>query len=250
MPEPASRSLLPPSWAVPDAFRRRLGEQSGRQRIMEADGHLLLVLHAPPSPDVQTREGRIYWRDAVGAWTPAGVAPSQPGVGQLLAEYEKAIERLQQAEDDAVTARQYFELLNWLNPLVRSARNLHEALQAGREAVPNDRQLLLWRDRAYAISRSADLLHNDAKNALDFAVAERAEEEAESSRRALSAAYRLNILVACFFPIATMAAIFGVNLRHGLEGYDKVHAPYPLIAILGVGLLLGLFLTTFINRKP
>ena len=250
MPEPVSRSLLPPSWAVPDVFRRRLGDQSGRQRIMEAEGHLLLVLHAPPSPDVQTREGRIFWRDANGTWTPAGAAPSQPGVGQLLTQYEKAIEKLQQAEDDAVTARQYFELLNWLNPLVRSARNLHEALQAGREAVPDDRQLLLWRDRAYAISRSAELLHNDAKNALDFAVAERAEQEAESSRRGLTAAHRLNILVACFFPIATMAAIFGVNLRHGLEGYDKMYAPYPLIAILGGGLLLGLILTTFINRKP
>jgi hypothetical protein len=250
MPEPVSRSLLPPSWAVPDVFRRRLGEQSGRQRIMEHEGHLLLVLHAPPSPDVQTREGRFFWRDANGAWTPAGTAPSQPGVGQLLTQYEKTIEKLQQAEDDAVTARQYFELLNWLNPLVRSARNLHEALQAGREAVPDDRQLLLWRDRAYAISRSADLLHNDAKNALDFAVAERAEQEAESSRRGLTAAHRLNILVACFFPIATMAAVFGVNLRHGLEGYDKQYAPYPLIAILSGGLLLGLVLTTFINRKP
>lgn len=167
----------------------------------------------------------------------------------MLGQYEKAIEKLQQAEDAAVSARQYFELLNALNPLVRSARNLHDALQEGREAASNDRQLLLWRDRAYAISRSADLLHNDAKNALDFAVAERAEQEAESSRRALTAAYRLNILVACFFPIATLAAIFGVNLRHGLEGYDAAHAPYPLLLVLGVGLVLGLILTGFINRK-
>jgi hypothetical protein len=250
MPEPMTRSLLPSGWAVPDVFRRRLGEQAGRQRIMEADGHLLLVLHAPPSPDVQTREGRFFWRDATGAWTPAGTSPSQPGVGQLLAEYEKSIELLQQAEDDAVTARQYFELLNRLNPLVRAARHLHETLQEGREAVPNDRQLLLWRDRAYTISRSAELLHNDAKNALDFAVAQRAEEEAEASRRALTAAHRLNILVACFFPIATMAAIFGVNLRHGLEEYDRLYAPLPLVAILGGGLLLGLILTTFINRRP
>jgi hypothetical protein len=250
MPEPTSRSLLPAGWAVPDVFRRRLGEQPGRQRAMEAEGHLLLVLHAPPSPDSQTRQGRFFWRDATGTWTPAGSAPSQPGVGQLLTEYEKAIERLQQAEDEASTARQYFDLLNRLNPLVRSARNLHEAIQDGREAAPNDRQLLLWRDRAYAISRSAELLHNDAKNALDFAVAERAEQELESSRRALSAAYRLNILVACFFPIATMAAIFGVNLRHGLEPYDAEYAPYPLLAILACGLLLGLILTAFINRKP
>jgi hypothetical protein len=250
MPAPTTRSLLPANWAVPDVFRRRLGEESGRQRTMHADGHLLLVLHAPPSPDTLTREGRIFWRDASGTWTPPGTAPSQPGVGQLLAEYEKTIAKLQQAEDEAVTARDYFDLLNRLNPLARAARNLHDALQEGREAVPNDRQLLLWRDRAYAISRSAELLQSDAKNALDFAVAERAEQEVESSRRALSAAYRLNILVACFFPIATLAAIFGVNFRHGLEPYDETYAPYPLLAILGGGLLLGLILTAFINRKP
>lgn len=250
MPEPTTRSLLPASWAVPDAFRRRLGEQSGRQRAMQTDGHLLLVLHSPPSPDSPHREGRFFWRDATGAWTPPGTAPSQPGVGQLLAEYEKTIEKLQQSEDEAVTARDYFNLLNRLNPLVRSSRNLHEALQEGREAAPNDRQLLLWRDRAYAISRSAELLQNDAKNALDFAVAERAEQEAESSRHQLAAAYRLNILVAIFFPIATLAAIFGVNLRHGLESYDQSYAPYPLLFLLGGGLLVGLILTAMIARKP
>lgn len=251
MPEPAPRSsLLPAAWAVPDVFRRRLGEQAGRQRAMHEEGHLLLVLHAPPSPDSPAREGQFFWRDAAGNWTPPGTAPSQPGVPQLLTEYEKAIERLQDAEDNASSARDYFELLNRLNPLVRAARNMYATLQDGREAVPNDRQLLLWRDRAYTISRSAELLHNDAKNALDFAVAERAEQEAESSRRALVAAHRLNILVACFFPIATLAAIFGANLKHGLEGYDAQHAPVPLLAIMAGGLLLGLILTGFITRKP
>jgi len=61
---------------VPDVFRRRLGEQSGRQRAMQHDGHLLLVLHAPPSPDSAERHGHVFWRDADGKWTPAGAAPS------------------------------------------------------------------------------------------------------------------------------------------------------------------------------
>jgi hypothetical protein len=250
MPEPVTRSLLPATWAVPDVFRRRLGEEPGRQRAMHADGHVLLVLHAPPSPDTPNREGRFFWCDSNGSWTPSGSAPSQPGLGQLLAAYEKTLEKLRQAEDDAVSARQYFELLNRLNPLARSARNLHDALQNAREAAPNDRQLLLWRDRAYAIQRSAELLQTDAKNALDFAVAERAEQEAESSRRALTAAHRLNTLVACFFPVATLAAVFGVNLRHGLEGYDAAYAPLPLIGILSSGFVLGLILMLFINRRP
>jgi hypothetical protein len=167
----------------------------------------------------------------------------------LLAEYERMIDRLQDAEDKAKTAREYFELLNQLNPLVRSTRNLHEALQDAREGAPEDRQLLLWRDRAYSLARSAELLHNDSKNALDFAVAQRAEEEAESSRRAATAAYRLNTLVACFFPVATLAAIFGVNLSHGMEAWDEKYAPLPMVAILGGGLLIGVVLMMFINRK-
>ena len=250
MAKPITAALLPAAWQVPEAFRQRLGEQAGKQRAMFDDGHLLVVLHAPPKPDEPEREGRFFWRDASGKWTPSGASPGQPGLGELLAELERAIDALQQAEDAAKSARNYFDLLNRLNPLVRSTRNLHRTLQEAREHVPEDRQLLLWRDRSYAIARSAELLHADAKNALDFAVAERAEEEAESNRRVEAAAFRLNVLVACFFPVATLAAILGTNMHHGLEGMDEQYGPLPLLAVLGVGLLLGIVLAGFITRKP
>ena len=42
------KSLIPAIWTVPEVFRERLGRRIGRQRMMFADGHLLLVLHAPP----------------------------------------------------------------------------------------------------------------------------------------------------------------------------------------------------------
>jgi hypothetical protein len=134
--------------------------------------------------------------------------------------------------------------------MVRTTRNLHATLQEAREAVPGDRQLLLWRDRAYAISRSAELLHADAKNALDFAVALRAEEEAEATRRVEAAGYRLNVLAAMFFPIGALSAFFGMELNNGLAEWDAKHAPMPMLAILGVGIILGLILTAFITRKP
>jgi hypothetical protein len=250
MAEARPSALLPPAWQVPAEFRRRLGDDAGRQRTMVADGHLLVVLHVPPKPDSAARAGRIFWRDPTGKWTPSGASPSQPGVGDLLTEYEKANDALQKAEDAATTARDYFDLLNKLNPMVRSTRNLHQALQDAREAMPEDRSLILWRDRAYAISRAAELLHADAKNALDFAVAQRAEEEAEHSRRLAAASHRLNILAAMFFPIATLAAIFGMELRNGLELLDQQQGPLPMLAILGVGAVLGLLLTAFVTRKP
>ncbi len=53
-------TLLPSDWNVPAVFRQRLGESAGRQRVMAADGHLLLVLHAPPGADEAGRRGRFF----------------------------------------------------------------------------------------------------------------------------------------------------------------------------------------------
>ena len=35
---PVAEPLLPEAWEVPPEFRDRLGEEAGRQRVMEADG--------------------------------------------------------------------------------------------------------------------------------------------------------------------------------------------------------------------
>lgn len=244
--------LLPSEWKTPDVFRRRLGENPGRQRMMAADGHLLLILHSPPKDDHSLREGRFLWRDPSGAWSPKGMTHGQLAVGELLTEYEQAVERLRQAELLALSPQEYFQLLTELNPLARSARNLHRVLQEAREAMPEDRSLILLRDRAYALSRAAELLLADAKAALDFATARRAEEQAETSHRMAVSAHRLNVLVACFFPIATLTAVFSMSLGHGLDEWDAAAAPLPMLCVLGVGFLLGLALTAFVTRpaKP
>jgi Mg2+ and Co2+ transporter CorA len=217
---------------------------------MVHDGRLLLVLHAPPGPDPRVREGRFFWRDVAGRWTPDGSTPAQPGVGQLLTQFENNIADLQSAEDAADTAREYFDLLNRLNPLVRTTRNLQKALQEAREAEPNDRELLLWRDRADTLVRSAELLLADANNALDFAVAQRAEEEVEANRRVATASHRLNVMAAFFLPLATLAAVLGMNLKHGLEKWDIASAPWPTFGVLAVGVVFGALLALFITRKP
>ena len=250
MPEPKPNAILPANWEVPQEFRRRLGDQVGRQRLMESEGHLLLILHAPPGETADEREGRVFWRDPGGRWTPSGTSPAQRGVSDLLSDYEKSLDLLQQAEDKATTARDYFNLLNRLNPITRAARNLYQVLQDAREAKPDDRSLILWRDRAYVISRTAELLNGDAKNALDFAVAQRTEEEAASTRRVETAAHRLNVLAALFLPFAMIEAIFGTNLHHGLETWDAQHAPLVMLGVLGAGVVLGVMLMAFITRKP
>jgi hypothetical protein len=125
---------------------------------------------------------------------------------------------------------------------------MYETLQEAREAVREDRDLIVGRDTANELNRRAELLQQDVTNGLNFAVAWQAEQQAESSYQMSVATHRLNLLVAFFFPIATATAIFGANLRHGLEGWDSTRGPLPLIAIIVAGLACGLILTGFVAR--
>ena len=242
-------SLLPSAWEIPDELRARLGERPGRQRAMAADGHLLLVLHAPPKHEEFGREGRFLWRRPDGSWSASGMTDGPDVLFALLDEYEQAIDRLHKEEDNAQGSYNYFVVLTQLAPLVRSTRNLHATLDQARQAVRTDRGLILARDRAYELMRQAELLYEHAKNVLEFEIARQAEQQAESSHHMAIAAHRLNLLAAFFFPIATLMAVFGANLRHGMEDWDTTVAPAPLIVVLGTGLVLGVALTWYVTRR-
>ena len=241
--------LLPKAWEVPQEFRDRLGDDVGRQRVMRAEGHMLLVLHAPPGRREHVRRGRLYWRNAEGDWRPLALKHGDHPVGELLAEYEAVLQSIEENELEAEDAREYFEVLTSLGPMIRSCRNLYDVLSEARKAETSDRGLILLRDRAYAITRRADLLQQDAKNTLDFVIARQAERQAQAARRQAKASHRLNILVAIFFPIATLAGILGMNLGHGLEKADASYAPLPMMLVLGAGLVLGTVIAWFITRK-
>jgi hypothetical protein len=241
-------TLLPADWGVPPVFRQRLGESAGRQRIMEANGHLLIVLHAPPGADEAGRRGRFFWRDPQGTWKAAPRAEQVSSLGDHLITYRATIETLEQAEEDAQTASEYFQLLDHLAPLARAARNLHDVVQQARDAIPVDRRLIVARDEAYEISRRADLLYDDAKNGMEFAMARQTEALAESSHQMSASSHRLNVLVAFFFPIATLMTILSANLTHGLEKLDQQHGPWVLGACIVGGLVLGMVITAIIAQ--
>jgi hypothetical protein len=215
---------------------------------MEADGHLLLVLHAPPGADEAGRRGRYFWRDSQGTWKAAPRAEQVSSLGDHLTTYRATIEKLEQIEEDAQTASEYFELLDQLAPLTRSARNLHDVLQQAREAMPGDRRLIVARDEAYEISRRAELLYDDTKNGMEFAMARQTEALAESSHQMSVSSHRLNMLVAFFFPIATLMTVLGANLSHGLETWDARHGPWVLGICIAAGLMLGMVITGIITQ--
>jgi hypothetical protein len=242
-------NLLPADWDIPASIRARLGTTAGRQRVIHEDGHLLLVLHAPPGADDTHRRGRFFWRDRAGNWSAAPKSEHVATLDQHIVEYRSAIEKLEQDEDVARDARDYFELLDRLAPLARASHNMYETLQEARDTVREDRNLIVARDAANELNRRAELMEQDATNGLNFAVAWQAEQQAEASHQMSVATHRLNLLVAFFFPIATVTAIFGANLRHGLEGWDRTAGPIPLAAIIFAGLVCGLILTAFVARR-
>ncbi len=213
---------------------------------MFQDGHLLLVLHAPPAHEETRRQGRFFWRDRDGQWKSNELGSSIQALTRHVEEYEEVVSRLDDAQDQATSSDQLFSILEQLAPVCRAARHLHQVLQEARKLCPDDHDIINVRDQAYAVERNAELLYEETKNSLDFAVAKRVEEQAKSNRYMEVTAHRLNMLVAFFFPIATLTALLGVNLKHG---YEETHWPYLFLATIAVGLVLGLLLTAFVGRK-
>lgn len=240
------KSVLPADWEIPETFRLRIGDQAGRQRAMFADDHMLLVLHAPPSPEDVTRKGRFFWRAPDGSWRATIRGAGTNALRNHVEEYFDAVARCEDTENSAQNSGEYFEMLAELGPILHAAKNLYLVLQDARKLVPEDRDLINLRDRAGDLQRTGELLYDVGKNGLDFAVAKRAEEQTKASNRMAIASHRLNLLVAFFFPIATLTAVFGVSFKSGLE--DR-WAPYPFWILIAVGLLSGIILMSFVIRN-
>jgi len=214
---------------------------------MAADGHLLLVLHAPPQPDDSERVGRFFWRNPQGEWLSKDLGSGIRALGLHIDEFEELLNKLDRQEAQATTVDEYFRVLECLTPVHRTVRNLYQVLQEARQICPDDREILNMRDRAYALERNAELLFQETKNSLDFRMAKQAEAQSRAAERMVVAQHRLNMLVAFFFPIATLTTIFGVNLQHG---YEQRYVPNLFLATIAVGFALGIVLTLFIARRP
>ncbi len=227
---------LPASWALPDQIKNRFGQRSvGKQRAMIADGHLLLVLHKAPMLGDRTREGALFWRNPNGVWEANGGSRGLQPLIRHVEAYNEAEEQLRDRYDQAQIASDYFAILEAIAPLRRSALNLHTTLQSAREGIPGDRDIIDLRDWAYDIQRGLDLLYENTKNALEYDIAQRAEDQARLSLDAVITAHRLNVLVAIFFPLTALTAIFGMNITNGLEQQSVL----AFWLITGVGIAAG-----------
>lgn len=236
--------FLPKTWDLPEAIRRRLGDQAGRQRVMDEEGHLLMILHAPPRPeDDEVRQPAVFWRNPAGEWKSAPAGGGLSALQGHLAAYRTVVRQLDEAVDAAHSPKEYFDVMRAINPLLRSSRNLLAVMEEARKARPDERRLIVMRDEAVDIERGADLLANDAKAGMEFSLAESGEKQAHEARVANEEARRLNRLVAFFFPLATLVAVFGMT-----DPGQVIRLPgfWPVI---GIGIALGLMVRVLLGRS-
>ncbi len=240
-------SLIPKDWELPQELRRRVGRNIGRQRFMNHDGHLLILAHEVPRAEEAHRRGILCWRDADGNWRSSDGTSGIDALDQLLERYEQRLEELDRAEAQAVKAAEYLPVLESAAPVARAAANLYDVLREARKAVPEALELIDFRDRAYELSRSAELAYQYTKDSMDVAVVRRAEEQARASDQMAVASHRLNIMAAVFFPLATLSAVFGTTLT---DNWTWSESPYAFLLFVAGGLLVGIVLAVFVSSKP
>jgi hypothetical protein len=228
------QNYIPKTWDLPQSIRIRLGESVGKQRLMNEEGHLLLLLHAPPTADDdEVRSAVVFWSNPAGEWKSSPIGGGLSGLEAHLASYRTTIHRLDEEVETAKTARQYFDVMRHMHPMQRATRSMLEVMQAARDARPNETRLISLRDQSADLERAIELIAADAKAGMDFSLAETATQQAIAADKSNSEARRLNRLVAFFFPLATLVSVFGMNEP------VKVYTSAGFWIILLSGIVLG-----------
>jgi hypothetical protein len=240
-------NYIPKTWDLPESIRKRLGATVGKQRLMNEEGHLLLLLHQPPkAEDDELRAAMVIWRNPAGEWKSSPSGGGLTGLEAHLASYRTAIHDLDEQVESAQTAREYFDVMRRMHPLQRSTRSMLEVVQATRQALPEETRVINLRDQAVDLERAIELVAADAKAGMDFTVAESATQQAISAEVANQEARRLNRLAAFFLPLATLVSLFGMNPP------ETIYRNPGFWAVLAAGLVLGFLVHAVVaarNRK-
>jgi hypothetical protein len=231
--------ITPPGWNLPEPIRARLGQKTvGRQRIIFEDGHLLIILHRPPTAEDNARDGVLFWRPPDGNWKWSRGINGSVALNAHIQSYADREAELASLYDEAADSVTLYKLQTEIAPVARAARNMHLALQAARDAVKSEKILIDARDRAYDIERNLELLLEDVRSMIQYRTVKEAEEQSRLSAEALRASHRLNVLAAMFLPLTAITGIFGMNFPSGLDQNNIVYFWLIFIGALALGLAL------------
>jgi len=240
------KTVIPKAWELPQIFRNRLGQDVGRQRLMSEEGQLLAVMHElPKKEDRGLRKPVLFWVNDVEEWKSMPRSGGKASLKQHVQDYlDKALAldtRLDKMGDE--TAEEIHDVIDAATPMLRAVRNMANVMKDLRNALPNDREVLAIRDMSVEAERATDLLLADAKSSLDFIIAKNASKQAIEAQKATNEAQKLNRLAALFFPLVTLASLFGMNAPSEVLGF-----PGSFVVILA-GLILGGILWMVLGKK-
>ncbi len=227
------------SFELPQSLAHHIGKSVGRQRVLTDDGAVLIVLHRPPIDDHWKREGVFLLKARSGEWQCKG----EQSPRLLLDSYRAAAQGFDDELEEGDAPGPLFALLDRLVPLRRAARNIHAVLAEAGELIPDDRELAEWINFSYETERGLDLLYDDIRHSIDSHIARIEEAQMELTKQSLVATNRLNLLVALFLPLATIASVLGMNLDHGFDRKD----PRVFFGVVLFGVLLGIGVLRYIQ---
>ena len=234
-------SPIPHNWEVPKVFRDRFGARAGRQRVMSADGHMMVILHEVPRPNVDPT-ARLYWRKPDGSWKSSGSGATN--INALRAHVDEmtvAIDELEARAARAVCAKDWFAIMHEVSPLHRTVLGQSATLQEARDLAKTDRELISIRDTAQESERAVELITTHARAGLDYSIAQASENNAHATEHVVQSQHRLNLIAATFLPISALGALLGTNLQSGLESWN---APYAFWVVMAAALLIGIIVRT------
>ncbi|MDQ8185384.1 hypothetical protein [Pelagicoccus sp. SDUM812002] len=237
----------PYDWQLPPEIESRLSEDSyGPQRAISEAEHLLLVLHRPPNEDDLRREHILFLLTPDEKLLCNGSPDGIPKLDQLISDYRTRWEELENRYKLDSGASELFDLIEAVTPLKRSSANMANAIQKARELSKDYRYFIGVRDAAMDVSRAFEILLADLRAALDFRIAQKAEQQYVRSEEIAAAQHKLNVLAAFTFPVMAFATLLGMNLQHGFEK----QSPFIFWGVLTGGVLIGVFVRSWILRKP
>lgn len=241
---------LPAIWDLPQELRYRVSKHQGRQRVMEAAGHILLILYRVPQPRTNQRQVVYLWRKPDGTWEFSERGMGVQAIGSLLEEYVQIVEETEARQETAKLPEHWYAIVERIAPVHRAIQQMYAVLQETRNAVSDmEHQAALQGpcDQASNLVRGCEQLLADAKISMDFFATKQSYIQSLVSRDQARAAFRLNILAALFLPLGTIAAVFGMNLHHGLEAQSS----WFFWGIFAMGITAGVVIGAYVlNFNP
>lgn len=231
--------IVPDTWPLPTELKSRVGTRVGRQRLLSAQGHHLLVLHQLPKAHARDRAAAVFWRAPDAGWRcfpgrdhPATLKDHVEAVAKVLEDLDDKVEH-------AKSATEFLDVIKVARPLQRYTRNMHAVIAQLRDALPDDPDILAARDRAYELERLAENIADDSENGMQHTIAQHTEEQAMLSERIAKESHRLNLLASIALPVTAIGSILGMNLTNGLEGLPEPVSFWVIVALtFGIGFVI------------